>query len=276
MVEADSRGGAVQGWRRPAGGTALERLWSAIATRLPPLPDASATQQAPRPRGGGTSEFVRLPDTWRLPALPAPLPVARVPAALADAPVFDWADAVAAAVGTVAHRLLAQLAREGTVAWSNDRLAREHPRILAELAAEGIEPDVREDAARRVANVVARTLRDERGRWLFDPSHKDAHSEWAPAGEDDGRIAHVVLDRSFVCDGCRYIVDFKTGAHLGGDSSAFLRQEFERYAPQLARYARIVEAFDKRPVRIALYHPLVEGGWQEHPFASDGATDPVK
>jgi len=222
------------------------------------------------------SEFARLPDAWRLPALPAPLPVARAPASRADAPVFDWADAIAAAIGTVAHRLFAQVAREGTAAWNDDRLAREHARILAELAAEGIEPDVREDAAQRVGRIVARTLGDERGRWLFDPSHEDAHSEWALAGEDAGRVVHVVLDRSFVCDGCRYIVDFKTGAHLGGDASAFLRQEFERYAPQLMRYARIVAAFDKRPIFIALYHPLVEGGWQAHPFVSEGEGIPVK
>jgi len=29
-------------------------------------------------------------------------------------------------------------------------------------------------------------------------------------------------------------------------------------------------------VRIALYHPLVDGGWQEHPFAAEGASVPVK
>jgi ATP-dependent exoDNAse (exonuclease V) beta subunit len=275
MAETDF-GGGVQAWRRPARGTALERLWDALAARLPPFPDPLAAQQAPRARGGGMSEFARLPDAWRLPALPAPLPVARAPASRADAPVFDWADAIAAAIGTVAHRLFAQVAREGTAAWNDDRLAREHARILAELAAEGIEPDVREDAARRVARIVARTLGDERGRWLFDSSHEDAHSEWALAGEDEGRVVHVVLDRSFVCDGCRYIVDFKTGAHLGGDASAFLRQEFERYAPQLMRYARIVAAFEKRPIRIALYYPLVEGGWQTHPFVSEGGSVPVK
>ena len=275
MVEVESRNGAVQAWRPPARGTALERLWDALATRLPPLPDAFAVHKAPWVRGG-ISEFVRLPDAWRLPVLPAVLPVAREPASRADEPVFDWADAVAAAIGTVAHRLLAHVAREGIAVWNDERLASEHARILAELAAEGIEPDVRQEAAQRVARIVARTLGDERGRWLFDPSHEDAHSEWALAGEDDGRIVHVVLDRSFVSEGCRYIVDFKTGAHLGGDASAFLRQEFERYAPQLMRYARIVAAFEKRPVRIALYHPLVDGGWQAHPFVSEGATVPVK
>ena len=120
------------------------------------------------------------------------------------------------------------------------------------------------DAAARVTTVIARTLSDPRGRWLFDPAHIDAHSEWALAGEDDGRIVHVVLDRSFVAGGRRYIIDFKTGAHLGGDPATFLAREFERYRPQLQRYARIVRALDARPVRIALYHPLVEGGWQEH------------
>jgi ATP-dependent exoDNAse (exonuclease V) beta subunit len=76
-------------------------------------------------------------------------------------------------------------------------------------------------------------------------------------------VVHVVIDRSFVSGGHRYVVDFKTGSHLGGDSAAFLAEEFSRYRPQLARYARIVRAIDKRPVRIALYHPLVANGWQE-------------
>jgi ATP-dependent helicase/nuclease subunit A len=108
------------------------------------------------------------------------------------------------------------------------------------------------------------TLQDPRGRWLFASTHADARSEGALAGVDDGRVVHVVLDRSFVADGVRYIVDFKTGAHLGGDPATFLARERERYRPQLARYARIVRALDDRyPMKIALYHPLVEGGWHE-------------
>ena len=198
----------------------------------------------------------------RLPALPEPLPVAHLASAIGG-PVFDWADATAAAIGTVAHRLLAQMAVEGLIGWNEARLRDERPRIFAELGSEGIDPSRRTDAAQRVVDIVTRTLNDPRGRWLFDPAHADAHSEWALAGEDEGRIVHVVLDRSFVAHGCRYIVDFKTGAHLGGDKGAFLEQEFERYRPQLARYARIVRAFDARPARIALYHPLVDGGWQE-------------
>jgi ATP-dependent exoDNAse (exonuclease V) beta subunit len=212
----------------------------------------------------GTPLLVRLPSDWRLPGLPPPLPVAAPVVAALEALPFDWADATSAAIGTVAHRLLAQVAGDGLAAWTSERARAQSRRIVAELAAEGVDVDLRDAAAARVVEVVVRTLQDPRGRWLFDPAHDDARSEWALAGVDDGRVVHVVLDRSFVADGVRYVVDFKTGSHQGGDRATFLARERERYGPQLARYARIVRALDDRyPVRIALYHPLVEDGWQE-------------
>ncbi len=255
-------------WKRPRRGSALERLWDALAAIVPLTSDEQESVPVGREGVPHLRQHVRLRKDWQLPALPEPLPVARQVISMADTPVFDWADAIAAAIGTTSHRLLAQIAVEGVDCWNERRLRDEWPRVLAELGSEGVERDLRERAAQRVVDIVARTLHDPRGRWLFDRAHADAHSEWALAGEDGGRIVHVVLDRSFVADDARYIVDFKTGAHLGGDRRTFLRREFERYRPQLVRYARIVRAFDSRPVRIALYHPLVEGGWQEHEMGS--------
>ena len=83
------------------------------------------------------------------------------------------------------------------------------------------------------------------------------------AGEDDGGIVHVSLDRSFVADGVPLDRRFQDRRHVGGEPQAFLEQEVERYRPQLERYARIVRALDPRPIRIALYYPLVDGGWQQ-------------
>ncbi len=153
---------------------------------------------------------------------------------------------------------------------------RKHPRILAELAREGVPGNARDAAALSVRDVLERTLADDRGRWLFAPEHDDAHSEWALAGTDDGRILHVSIDRSFATGGMRYVVDFKTGRHEGGDVDAFLAQEVERYRPQLERYARIVRGIDPRPIRLALYHPRVPGGWREWPaeVAGTPAGDP--
>ena len=64
-------------------------------------------------------------------------------------------------------------------------------------------------------------------------------------------------------DGVRWIVDFKTGATRARTSTRSSSSEVERYRGQLERYARIVRALDARPIRLALYYPLREGGWRE-------------
>jgi ATP-dependent exoDNAse (exonuclease V) beta subunit len=256
-------------WRTPVKGCALERLWSALAQRIAP-PESQADVDA----GADAAEVVpeppqlaRLPATWTLPGLPPPL---RGSAARAssqgDAPVFDWAQATAAAVGTVAHRLLAQIARDGLDAWPPERVAREQRRIVTELALLGVAGTARDASARRVMDALQRTLADPRGRWLFSPEHTERAIEWPLAGLDAGEIVHVALDHTFVSDGVRWIVDYKTGAHEGSDAAAFLDREVERYRPQLARYARLVRGVDARPIRLALYYPLVAGGFRAFDF----------
>ena len=179
---------------------------------------------------------------------------------------FDWARETARCIGIVAHRFLAQFGREGLAAWNEARLATAAQRIRTELAGEGVDEAELDFAASEVHRALANVLADARGRWLFAPEHTEATSEWALAGIDDGAIAHVVLDRSFVVTGVRWIVDFKTGGHEGADVEQFLDREMERYREQLHRYARFVSSLDDRPIRLGLYHPLL-CGWREWPFA---------
>ena len=106
-------------------------------------------------------------------------------------------------------------------------------------------------------------MTDPKGRWLFDPRHVDARSEYALTGELDRTLVRVVLDRTFVdAEGTRWIVDFKLSQHEGGDREAFLDSERERYRQQLEDYARVMRGLENRPVRVGLYFPLL-GGWRE-------------
>ena len=231
------------------------------------LPSDPAPASVPAVAEGETPAPIdvveRLPSGWRAPGPAAPLVFAVVPRAVEPVPPFDWARERARRLGVVVHGLLAQIAVDGPASWSGDRLAAQTARIVADLVGEGALPWEAAREAHDVRAALARVLDDERGRWLLDPGHADARSEWALAGVDDGDVVHVVLDRTFVADGIRWIVDFKTGAHEGADPSAFLDAEVERYRPQLARYARIVSALDPTPIRLALYHPRVPGGWRE-------------
>ena len=130
-------------------------------------------------------------------------------------------------------------------------------RFEAELAALGVGGDALDEAARRVEDAIAGTLRDTRGRWLFDPTHGEAASELALTTRVDGDVRRIAIDRTFVADGVRWIVDFKTSRHEGSDTEAFLASERLRHAPQLERYARALAAIDSRPIRLALYYPLL-------------------
>jgi ATP-dependent exoDNAse (exonuclease V) beta subunit len=245
-------------WQKPTARTPLGRLWDSVAAQVADpvaLPDAAAVSDRAPP-------LVRLADGFALPALSPPLALTATVRDAADAVPFDWARATAAAVGTIAHRLLAQIARDGLSAWSPERMAASTDRVCRELVAEGVDTAELADATNDVAIAIRRLLEDERGRWLFAPEHVDARSEWALAGMDAGAIVHVTLDRTFVADGVRWIVDFKTGRHEGGDAEAFLAREVERYRPQLERYARIVRGIDARPIRLALYYPLLQA-WRE-------------
>jgi ATP-dependent exoDNAse (exonuclease V) beta subunit len=251
-------------WERPPRGSALAQLADAIAAMMPPPPAAQiATAPSPPP----APRFVRVTAKWG-PAAPGRGVPVGAPAALAEAPLFDWVRETARRIGVVAHRWLARLAFEGLAAWSEARVAAVVPRLRAELAEQGVDARELDEAVKEVASVLANVIADPRGRWLFAPEHTEAHSEWALAGVDANAVAHVAVDRTFVVDGVRWIVDFKTGRHEGADLDAFLDQERERYREQLDRYARIVRALDSRPIRLGLYHPLVRG-WREWP--SEGA-----
>ena len=255
----------ARSWGDPPSQSALARLWPAVAVLAqPPNPPTIEAPEEPDASTLAAPPLLRLPLSWKADAPPSALEVAGAPAAIAaDAVPFDWAQATAAAIGTVAHRMLAEVAHEGLAAWTPDRVAACSERVDVALADEGVAAAARTDATARVLAVLTRTLADTRGRWLFAPAHDDAKSEWALAGLHDGAVAHVTLDRTFVAEGVRWIVDFKTGRHEGGDATTFLDREQERYRAQLERYARIVRGLDARPIRLALYFPLVDGGWRD-------------
>ena len=255
-------------WKTPQRNAALAKLWPALALP-PPLPTRDPDANAER----GAPPLVRLAAGFAMPELADGTALrAGMPATASEALIpFEWAHATAAAIGTVTHRLLAQVARDGIATWSAERVAALQARITMALRSEGVDDERLARAAADVDRALRGLLADPRGRWLFDPTHGEAVSEWALAAVDDGAIVHVSLDRTFVADGVRWIVDFKTGRHEGGDTQEFLAREEERYRAQLERYARIVRGFDPRRIRLALYFPLVDGGWREWPYEDQAA-----
>jgi ATP-dependent exoDNAse (exonuclease V) beta subunit len=176
--------------------------------------------------------------------------------------VYEWAGDVARSVGTVVHAWLQRLAQAPVARLSE--LAGFDGASRRMLLREGVPLAALESAAHRVRAAIESALHDERGQWVLSARHEDSRCEVPLTALIAGQLRHLVIDRTFVDrDGTRWIIDYKTGTHEGGNVSGFLDEEQERYRAQLAAYAEAFRVLDNRPVRTALYYPLVEGGWRE-------------
>jgi ATP-dependent exoDNAse (exonuclease V) beta subunit len=187
-------------------------------------------------------------------------------------PTFDWATDLQRRVGIVVHAMLQRMP-----ARAMSDFVRAEETVRAALASEGVGGDKMEEAARRVAAAIRNTLEDQRGRWILEV-HEDDRREFPISSVTDGQVRRYVLDRTFVDDGFRWIIDYKTGIHQGPDIGAFLDNEQLRYRAQLEEYARAMRTVDARPVRLGLYFPLLRG-WREWAFEEPGTSvdsDPAR
>jgi ATP-dependent exoDNAse (exonuclease V) beta subunit len=106
----------------------------------------------------------------------------------------------------------------------------------------------------------------------LDPDTNRTYHYWHVfvPGLHAGQLVNVIIDRLLIeRDGTRWVVDYKTSRHEGGDLQAFLASEEQRHGPQLQRYAALVRAVEPGEVRAALYFPLL-GEFREVPLAREG------
>jgi len=107
-----------------------------------------------------------------------------------------------------------------------------------------------------VIDALRGAVSDERGRWVLGP-HADARSEYRIRVPGSDGVRLMVIDRTFTEEGRRWIVDYKTSSHEGGDLETFLDREKGRYGEQMARYRAALGGG-----ALGLYFPLVKG-WRE-------------
>lgn len=248
--------------REPVAGSLLERLWPRIhKTFHERFADwLSEPSAAPESEDPGRRAIRRLPLDWRPPE-PAPAVAWKDGVTELDTEAteieFEWAGETARVVGNVVHRFLQQIAEEGLAHWSAETLEARRPALRAMLSGLGVAPGELDQAEARSLRALHNSLEDPTGRWILS-DHAEAASELALAAWGDGGPETHIIDRSFVDEqGERWIIDYKTGYREGGDIEGFLDQEAERYAAQLARYRDLARRMEDRPVRLALYFPLL-------------------
>jgi ATP-dependent exoDNAse (exonuclease V) beta subunit len=257
--------------RRPRPATLLGFLWPVLS---PHFERALAELPAVAPDAGRRSDDrprLSAPPARRLvagfrappPESPALAPMLRISGEPEGSirPEFDWAGAIAQAVGQVVHFELQRIAESGILPAAGDEPAARWRRQLREL---GIDEAHLPAALARIADTMTAVGRSQRAAELLDPAALEAQSELALTAVIDGVLQSLRIDRTFIDrDGVRWVVDWKTSTHEGGDREAFLDNELGRYRNQLERYAHVMRLVDPdRPQRVGLYFPLLDA-WRE-------------
>ncbi|MDO8274055.1 MAG: UvrD-helicase domain-containing protein, partial [Serpentinimonas sp.] len=221
------------------------RHWQSVAPAASPAARANAADPVPP-----LADFVPLLQRLRQPGWPAAWSPHAMPSATptpADsAPPADAAPpAAAAAVGTLVHRYLELIAHDGLDAWPVTRLPALHAAMQPWLRGQGLAEAQASAAAAEVQQHLHNTLSSADGRWLLAP-HPHAASECAigsaPTEATSSPTLHLI-DRTFVHEGTRWIIDYKTTAH---ESAAL-----PLWQAQLQRYRALFD--DGLPVQLALF-----------------------
>src|SRR5690606_20888635 len=234
--------------RTPHRGSLLYSIWEAVRGQVQPAPTAPL-QDAPAPADSdlpGLRHSLRLAPDWQAPEPPEVDSLhayrGREFGDQDNRPeVENPAARLARHTGSVLHSQLQHLAEQPPGGDFDTWARQRRPFWALQLRQLGWEAGDTEAALEKIHRGLQQTLEDPDGRWLLHPGHEDSHCELALQHWHQQALCESVIDRTFVCDGVRWIVDYKSSQPEDGQSTAdFVAREVASYRPQLARYARVM------------------------------------
>ena len=255
----------------PAATSLLAPLWPALESTFsiaaqqpaPPLPPVSTLDPA-----HFVPKLLRVGQPY---ALQAPLPSEEM--INLDTPASAFNSTLEMDIGTLVHQYLEAIAMDGLATWDSARLSQLQPRFVQAFMGQGHEPNDAEEAAQRVHDTLQQALRDEVSRWILGP-HEQAgcevplsslasvaiNSNDTNALSSDARTdsQRHVIDRTFLENGARWIIDYKTlNLHTKVELDTQLQAKANSYHAQLARYAALYahEANAGVVIRTAIFFP---------------------
>lgn len=267
----------------PAKASLLHSIWPFVkeSAQVIPCKSTNDNNTTSSDRKPGLQQLLRLAPTWQAPALndvtllhsyrghefgATPLgsdeTTAENPLNIPE--VETTAARLARHTGTVIHSALQALV-ENKLVTQNEVIAadgfinQQQPFWKIQLQQLGWSGDNLNRALQKIANAITTTLNSEKGRWLLNSDHEQSACELSLMQKDKQDVREHIIDRTFIADGIRWIVDYKSSEPEAGQSMEdFVAREMKTYQAQLLRYQKLLAATETLPIKTALY--LVSSG----------------
>ena len=154
-------------------------------------------------------------------------------------------------IGTLVHRYLELIARDGLDAWPASRIENAHAHVVQWFASNGYGTDECSLAADDVRANLLKATNSVTGRWILGP-HELAECEVGITTTENGISHSHIVDRTFVENDVRWVIDYKTTRYEGNDLDGFLNERAESYREQMRRYASLYKA-GAEALKVAIY-----------------------
>lgn len=146
------------------------------------------------------------------------------------------------AEGIIFHRVLARLGEKGLASWDKTEIDRMQPFWQTQLTQQGVRREDIEGILSRMSTALLAQIDNPTALWLFDRQHQDNFCELALFNGSSNST--LIVDRTFVSEGQRWLVDYKTSQPKAGQSlESFVEQEKDQYKAQLVNYAAALNRY---------------------------------
>ena len=251
-----------EGWEKPTNTSLLSCIWNSIegsfnqsGYEVKELLEQDSTELDTKQSLASNSIYRALPTNFVPQRMPQNMMNLGVSKHKKKAQVNDFLDQRTRHLGTVLHRTLKQIGQDGIDCWPQQRRANLRDFWTSSLKQIGIIVSIIELDSLMTA--IENILSDEKGRWILG-NHIESHCEHELSyfDTDSQTVKTSVIDRTFVEDDTRWIIDYKYSRPNDNETTQqFAQRQTEAYRGQLRHYAQLYRHIDKYSVRCALYFP---------------------
>ena len=229
---------------RPAANTPLALLWPTVRhyfddaiqnTKLNAVEATKKSQAIEDDISNFTPQLVRLEQLY----IPSMLQTEKTTVAQANTARTQHIiiNNIEADIGTLAHRYMQIIAQQGLAAWPVTRIGSLKPAMIHWLRQQGHNENI-VPAAEQVCALLTVTLGSDDGQWVLK-SRAQANVEFALTTVQNAGVKNYIIDCTFIEDGVRWIVDYKTIALAADAPPNVLQNAAENYREQLECYSTL-------------------------------------